>query len=63
MRSMKRFATEHPLAFAILATVVWILVAGMAAGIAAWALQAPVASSTPQSLAPWLRPPPRPGLR
>jgi carboxyl-terminal processing protease len=50
MRSMKRFATEHPLAFAILATVVWILVAGMAAGIAAWALQAPVASSLPQSL-------------
>jgi carboxyl-terminal processing protease len=50
MRSMKRFATEHPLSFVILATLAWILMVGVAAVIAAWALQAPVASLLPQSL-------------
>jgi carboxyl-terminal processing protease len=50
MRSEQRFAKEHPFLFAILATVVWMLVMGVAAAIAAWALQAPVASLLPQSL-------------
>jgi hypothetical protein len=50
MRSAQRFAKEHPFLFAILATVVWILVMGVAAAIAAWALHTPMADPLPQSL-------------
>jgi membrane protease YdiL (CAAX protease family) len=50
MRSIQRFATVHPLPFVILATVAWIGVAGVAAILAAWALQAPMSDLLPQSL-------------
>jgi len=50
MRSIERISTTHPLPFVILATVAWMLTMGVAAAIAAWALQRPVASLLPQSL-------------
>jgi membrane protease YdiL (CAAX protease family) len=50
MRSILRFAMAHPLPFVILATAAWIGAAGVAAFLAAWALQAPVADLLPQSL-------------
>jgi hypothetical protein len=50
MRSIQRFAAAHPLPFVILATVVWIGAAGVAAFLAASALQAPMTDLLPQSL-------------
>jgi CubicO group peptidase (beta-lactamase class C family)/membrane protease YdiL (CAAX protease family) len=50
LQSMRRFATMRPLPFVILATVAWILVAGLAALVAAWALQTPLADLLPRSL-------------
>jgi membrane protease YdiL (CAAX protease family) len=50
MRSIQRFATARPLPFVILATVAWIVTAGVAAFLAAWALQMPMAELLPQSL-------------
>jgi carboxyl-terminal processing protease len=50
MRSIRRFATGRPLPFVILATVAWIVAAGVAAFIAARALQRPLADMLPQSL-------------
>jgi hypothetical protein len=50
MQSIRRFATAPPLPFVILATVAWIGAAGVAAFLAASALQAPMADLLPQSL-------------
>jgi membrane protease YdiL (CAAX protease family) len=49
MRSLRRFATAHPLPFVILATVAWIVVAGVAAFIAARILQTPLVDDLAQS--------------
>jgi membrane protease YdiL (CAAX protease family) len=50
VRNIQRFATAHPLPFVILAMVVWTVAAGVAAFLAAWALQTPLAELLPQSL-------------
>jgi carboxyl-terminal processing protease len=50
MRSVERFATEHPFPFVILAMVTWILAAGVTAAIAGGALHTPMADPLPQSL-------------
>jgi membrane protease YdiL (CAAX protease family) len=50
MQSIRRFATIRPFLFVIMATVAWILVAGVAALVAAGALQTSLADLLPQSL-------------
>jgi len=50
MRHVRQFATAHPLPFAILTTLVWILAGGLGAYLAASALKLPFADGLPQSL-------------
>jgi membrane protease YdiL (CAAX protease family) len=50
MRSIRRFATAHPLPFVIVATVVWMMTGGIAACLAARVLKLPLNHELPQSL-------------
>jgi membrane protease YdiL (CAAX protease family) len=50
MRGIRRFATAHPLPFVIVAPVVWMMIGGIAAYLAARALQLPPTHKLPQSL-------------
>jgi membrane protease YdiL (CAAX protease family) len=50
MRSIQRFATEHPLPFVVATPVIWMMTAGMAAYLAAGVLQLPPTHELPQSL-------------
>jgi len=50
MRSIRRFATVHPLPFVIVAPAVWMMIAGIAAYLAAAVLRLPLSHELPQSL-------------
>ena len=50
MRSIRRFATVHPMPFVIVAPVVWMMIAGIAAYLAAVVLRLPLSHELPQSL-------------
>jgi membrane protease YdiL (CAAX protease family) len=50
MKTIRRFATTHPLSFVILATMAWIVAGGGAACLAAGALRLPLTHERPQLL-------------
>jgi membrane protease YdiL (CAAX protease family) len=50
MRSIRRFATAHPLPFLILALVVWMMIGWLGAYLAAGVLRLPLTHGLPQSL-------------